>query len=307
MKTERLKELARSNPAVRAMLYPAILARRLFLDRERLIRNEVKRREKEMVRSLGQVLAHDPVLRVEAFDGIFAVDPRSDLFFRLIVWKSYEARLVELCVEHLDEDRDVIDVGANVGFYTVLFAKKIRRKVLAVEPTADALRRLRRNVALNDVAEKVEIFEGAASNRTGTADIKVIEGKEEYSSLGEMEHPSIADEAWVSEKVACATLDELAERRSMSPGFLKIDVEGAEHLVLEGAQNILRSERPIILSELSDFLLRRNGSSAKEVIDGLRAQAYDVFDPQNPLAPPGSQKFGDILCFPEEMQVKLAG
>jgi hypothetical protein len=77
-------------------------------------------------------------------------------------------------------------------------------------------------------------------------------------------------------------------------------VEGAENLVFAGANELLSKKRPVILSEMCDFLLKKNGSSAKETIDLIKKHEYDVINPIDPAIEPGSQDFGDVLCFPKE-------
>lgn len=119
------------------------------------------------------------------------------------------------------------------------------------------MRRLSINIKLNQVEDRVIIYEGVVSNRIGVTEIKTIEGKEEYSTLCVLNHPSITRDHYVLEKVNTTTVDELIARYSLDPGFMKVDVEGAEHLVFDGARSVLNKHRPIILSELNNFLLKR--------------------------------------------------
>lgn len=260
--------------------------------------------KREVVRNLRSVLISDPQIALEEFQGIFSIDRRSDLFERIVIDGQYEPDLVRYCKKHLALNRDVIDIGANVGFYTVMFAKNIQgRRVLAIEPTKNALMRLRKNVVANQVEERVVVFEGVAVDSARAVTMRVIPGKEEYSSIGAMEHPSIVSEQFVSEEVASSTIDDLVDRFNLDPGFMKVDVEGAEHLVFSGAKKILSTNRPIILSELSDFLLTKNGVSSMDVITLLRHYDYDVIDPLNPQAPVGWKAFGDVMCFPREMNL----
>jgi FkbM family methyltransferase len=295
MSIDRLGKLAeiRRYWIVRMVLFPGVVVRRSILRRKWLW-------QREIVGTLGELLRDDPVIRVREFDGFFSIDARSDLFFRMLQYKSYEPDLAYCCLKYLDRNRDAIDVGANIGFFTVMFAKNLRR-VLSIEPTRGAIERLLRNIDLNSVNEKVDVFEGAASNQTGTIEVNTIEGKEEYSSLGKMKHPSISGASYSVERAPSTTIDELVAQGSYDPGFIKIDVEGVEHLVLEGAQHVLAKKRPVILSEISGFLLEENGSSAKEVISLIKRHDYDVYDPVNPTAKPGTKDFGNILCFPKEM------
>lgn len=279
------------------------LLKKLLSPVQRLRTGAYQRRragKREVVRNLRSVLISDPQISVEEFQGIFSIDRRSDIFERIVIDGQYEPDLVRYCKKYLEPNRDVLDIGANVGFYAVMFAKNIQGRVLAVEPTKNALLRLRKNVAVNQVEGRVVVFEGVAVDRATTVTMRVIPGKEEYSSIGVMEHPSIAKEQFVSEEVASSTIDDLVDRFDLNPGFMKVDVEGAEHLVFSGAKKVLSTNRPIILSELSDFLLTKNGVSSMDVITLLRHYDYDVMDPMNPKAPVGWKEFGDIICFPKE-------
>lgn len=264
--------------------------------RENLIKQNIR---EEIFGNLRDMLADDPILKIPQFKGVFAIDPRSDALKRIVVEKQYEPCLVQRCIGLIDRNRDMMDIGANIGFYSVLFAKELSSgKVLSVEPVANALVRLRRNISLNNVVERVIVFDGAASDRVGEMQIKTVEGKEEYSSLGEMVHPGVVDEKFRIQTTKTSTIDDLVDTYSLDPGFIKIDVEGAEHLVLRGAQKVLQKQRPIILSELSNYMLLRNGSSAKDVMKFIRNYNYEIIDPVDPQAVPGEKDFGDILCIP---------
>ena len=148
--------------------------------------------------------------------------------------------------------------------------------------------------------DKVIVFEGVATNSIGEVEIKTIEGREEFSSLGAMKHPSIVTENNFSlEKVVSTTIDDLTNQYSIDPGFIKVDVEGVEHLVFDGARKTLLNNRPIILSELSDYLLRQNGSSAKDVVNLIKEYDYDVINPLAPNMPLVFEETANILCLPK--------
>jgi FkbM family methyltransferase len=263
--------------------------------------------QNKIISNLISLLTEDPVLKVEEFNGEFRFDVRSHLFKRLVVDQYYEPQLVKLCGSYVNPQRDVIDVGANIGLFTVMLAKKISesRRVLAIEPTDNASFRLFSNIETNGVKEKVEVFKGVASNTSGLLEIKMVVGKEEYSSIGNVLHPVVDTEKYVVENVDSKTIDDLVSVYSIDPGFMKIDVEGCEHLVLSGAQSTLRDKRPIVVSELSDFLLNQNNSSAEEVMQLIKVNDYDIFDPLDPSSKPGSKEFGDIICFPKEMGITI--
>ncbi|MCL0061811.1 hypothetical protein M1N62_02480 [Thermodesulfovibrionales bacterium] len=97
------------------------MIRRFFLQKKFSYKEEV-------YEHLCKQLAEDPVIKVPEFQGIFVVDCRSDLFKMLLMNKQYEPSLVKLVLKYLDDERDVIDVGANIGFYTILFAKRTEKR-----------------------------------------------------------------------------------------------------------------------------------------------------------------------------------
>ena len=265
-----------------------------------------KRTGKEQMRSqiakeMSALMVEDPVIHVAEFSGEFRMSARSDLFKRVLINGSYEPELVHLIDRSIDFDRDVIDVGANIGFYTVMLAKRIaaERRVLAIEPTMNALIRLQSNIARNQVDLKVVVVHGVASDRSGEAELHVVPGLEEYSSIGAIVHPSIHDANSTAEAVHSFTLDELVVKYGLDPGFIKIDVEGGEKGVIEGAAATIATHRPIILAELSDSLLREQGTNAADVVSLLERFGYQVSDTDDEKIKPGSRPFSEVLCVPK--------
>ncbi len=289
-----LRLLTYKCPILRFPLYPMIATRRFF-------RNNKLRYELKICENASQILAEDPVFYVSEFQGKFVVGRNSDLFKTLLIARQYEDSLAELVLKYLDPNRDAIDVGANIGFYTVLFAKTVdNKKVLAIEPAKKAFERLEKNVRLNLVEQKVILFGGAVSNNSGVLGLKTVNGREEYSTLGKLTHPAVCDEKYQVQEVNVTTIDSLVKKYSLDPGFMKIDVEGMEHFVLDGSRGILETSKPIILMELSDPLLKQNGSSARELIDFIKSYKYKILDAEMPEISPLLRPFTNILCLPEE-------
>jgi FkbM family methyltransferase len=191
-----------------------------------------------------------------------------------------------------------------VGFFTVLTGRHTDGgRVLAVEPTPSVRARLRRNIDRNAIAHSVVIYDGAASNFDGEVELHFIEGLEEYSSIGMMYHPAIATLEHLTARVPASRIDTLVKLNSLRPGLMKVDVEGMEHVVFEGALNTLEIHRPVVISELSEPLLLKNGGSSRAVIEMFYSLRYRVFDPVHPGIAAGTRQFGDILCIPDEIRV----
>lgn len=301
-----LSRWARRSKTVRSLARPLLRARRFLSDPGRGPREATWER-------LSTLLADDPLVRVEEFGGVFRLDPRSHILKRLLVDGEYEPELARLCRTLVRPDHDAVDIGANAGFFSVLLAQSLpAQRVLAVEPSRPMATRLRYNLERNGVDARVVVFEGAASDRRGTAELRGVEGKEEYGTIGVLAHPAAevaAQEpgaAVYSDVVAAEPLDALVERHRLRPGFIKIDTEGAEMRVFHGARETLRAFTPIVISELDDVLLRANGGSAMEVVSLLRGLGYRVLDPFTAGHPAVTREqletphaLNEVLCIPE--------
>ncbi len=222
------------------------------------------------------------VLNMPEFKGYFEMDVRSHVLRRILTEGQYEPEVIKILTDRVDPNRDAIDVGANAGLFTVLLSKLLcgSNRVLAVEPTPGALRYLKENLTRNDCMRNVILFEGVASSSSGDIEIKVIEGKEEYSSIGNMAHPAISEERYSVLKTKSQTLDEMIENSQLRPGFIKIDTEGAEHEVLLGAEKTMRNHRPIILCESwDDATLAKSGGIPGAVAALLKSRGYSISEP----------------------------
>lgn len=290
-----LRRLYHNNRAARSVLtWPVALRRRVLSGRGAKAYTIVKR--------LGDVIVDDVVLTLPEFLGQFAMSAKSDLFRRVAIDGVYESEMTKLVRRYLVPTRDFIDIGANVGFYSVMAARLLDTgRVLAVEPNQEAHSRLLQNLERNGVTNKVIVFQGLASNQLGEATLYHIPGMEEYSSMGKIIHSSVRDKSAVTSSAPTSTVDSLVAEHELNPGFIKIDVEGAEMLVLAGSIETLKRHRPIVLSELSPALLGPMGSSAEAIISLFESLRYTVTDANDPKLRPGTRDYGDILCVPEEI------
>jgi FkbM family methyltransferase len=240
---------------------------------------------------------------VPEFQGIFHLDPRSDTLKRLMIYKKYEPRLVALIEKHLDQNRDALDIGANIGLFSVLMGRKlsIDRRVLAVEPTPAALHYLNKNIIENGLSEKVILFKGVLAEAPGKYDLDVIPGMEEYSSIGEIVHPDVDGKSSAKITVQGETVDHLVSRWGLNPGFIKVDVEGSELQVLKGAKDTIQKHLPVILSELNDLLLGNFNASSSMVADYLQGYGYHVRDVHHPGKVIETPFIGEIIALPRKL------
>lgn len=290
---DKLKVLYYSNGFVRLFLALPVSLRHMALNFRRKSAFDALERLKNFARG-------DIVLHVSEFKGDFQLAPSSHLLTRVLVDGEYEPELAALTWCHIDPQRDFIDVGANVGFYSVLAGQALpNRRVLAIEPSAAAHTRLLVNLERNHVRERCIVFNGLAGSSNAERDLQIIEGLEEYSSVSTLKHFAIEGREARVERVPQSTIDSLVEQHHLAPGFIKIDVEGFEMEVLKGASETLRIHRPVVLCEVSDELLAQSGSSSGELFKYLKSFGYRLSDPLMPALAPGKRGYGDVLAIPE--------
>lgn len=152
---------------------------------------------------------------------------------------SYEYQKQHLFAEAITAGTTVWDIGANVGFYTLLASRKASR-VIAIEPLPDNIGYLERHLRLNSL-RNVEIVAAAVGRECGRQSFSIGENR----SVGHLGTGSL--------KVDVITLDSLYAKYG-PPDVIKIDVEGAEHSVLEGAQQCLAASPVVFLATHSPQL-----------------------------------------------------
>lgn len=158
----------------------------------------------------------------------------------------------------------VVDVGANVGVISLLLAE-LGADVIAVEADRAAFAELEGNVRRNaDLSSRVSTFCAAVSDAVGL--LRFSTGRDASNAVVQ------GDEEGV--EVLAVDLDTLLAGRR--PRGLKVDVEGAERLVLEGASRVLAEDRPVLQLEWNRMSERCLGESREPAWEVLRAHDYAV-------------------------------
>jgi FkbM family methyltransferase len=174
-----------------------------------------------------------------------------------------------------------VDVGANVGVYTV-WAIEAGAEVIALEPSRPARERLLANLKLNDY--EAEVVAAAAGEEKGTLHLTIALDNENHLVLG-------SGDGAGTEEVPVITLDELIGDREVAG--LKVDVEGAERLVLCGARRLLGEQRiKLIQMEWNHKSQELLGEDREPIADLLRSNGYALYRPDEtgalqPLERPG--------------------
>jgi FkbM family methyltransferase len=214
-----------------------------------------------------------PTLEVVPYRGAkFLVWAHEDVGWQLFRDRSFEPVELELLRQHIRPDDICIDVGANIGIFTVLMARWAPQgHVHAFEPMEHSASVLRLNLELNAIANAT-LHTAVLSDQVGEVSFAVATDGA-YSSMRHTARK--AQQATVT--VQSNRLDAFIATLERPPGVLKIDVEGAELLVLRGGAEILRDERRrprLILAEAHEPNSRAYGTTPEDVVALMRAAGY---------------------------------
>ena len=144
-----------------------------------------------------------------------------------------------------DEKRDIVDCGSNIGFFALYINQKYKtNRVFCIEPDPANLVLLKSNVKQNKV-NKIKIIESAIGNKKSICSFISTE-----NGVGSYLGKSAVKKNEVLIKVKIDTLDNIVKENKITPGFIKIDVEGNEVPALLGAKMTLETFHPTLLIEI---------------------------------------------------------
>lgn len=189
----------------------------------------------------------------------------TEVIDRAIWTGGWEPETIDFLRRNIRSDDVVIEVGANVGAHTLNLAHLVgpQGKVYAFEPTVYAQTKLRVNIAHNPALEpRIVVRSELVTNRELATPIRTIR-----SSWRAMES-QVSPEAVAAAAIA---LDSLELSRLDA---IKIDVDGYDFKVLQGAEGIIERFHPLILIELCEYTLQAQGDSIRDIFSLLHRLGY---------------------------------
>lgn len=195
----------------------------------------------------------------------FFTTPQKSLIWQDMVLGIYDRFIYDWLKKHFDLTNKVVwDVGAHVGYHSLGFAVFVGEKgrVVAFEPNQFNLKRFVKNLSLNnDLVKRIKIIKAALSDKNGRDDFfesnNVDDTRSSGSHLGNIvppEKPSVY-EGFKKTKVKTYRADDLVTKKIIPPpSVIKIDVEGAEELVIRGVKKTISQYKPILFIEVHGIL-----------------------------------------------------
>lgn len=210
---------------------------------------------------------------------------------RLASERWFEPNVREVFLKYVQPGMNIIDIGANIGYYTILAAKRIGNngRVLAIEPQPSVYQNLRRNVSLNDLNSNVTTFQIAASNKEGEVVFHVPEvGLEALAS--QQLNGRFESKATIT--LPCRRVDDVVfENQIGHVDLVKIDAEGAELSIFEGMSSVLSGEKkPVLIFEANEKNTEPFGYSVFDLLKRVHEYGYRLkqLDEEDWLALPAN-------------------
>jgi FkbM family methyltransferase len=218
-------------------------------------------------------------------------------------FKDTEPHVLKWLREGLGRGDVALDVGANVGFMTLVMSRSVGRsgKVFAFEPSTANLALLRYHCDKNRLANVRIMSEAVCGAHRQSAPFYLLQGGDSSSNslmFGRAHVPNLDRELHSSQQkiiVETVTIDGFCEERSINPRVIKIDVEGAEYDVIEGMRNTLHASRPIVILAVHPWWLPQ-GKTTDGIIAMMREHRYEIVDARG--LPTETLGYGEYLCSP---------
>jgi FkbM family methyltransferase len=198
------------------------------------------------------------------------LDDRDTL--ELATREIYEPFETALFKKELKAGQTVLDIGANIGYYTLIAAKLVGPggKVYAFEPDPDNFALLKRNVAANGYANVV-LVNRAVSDKNQTARLFINKTNKGDHRLYDSKdgRPSIP--------VQTIRLDDFFEKLDKKIHFIKMDIQGSEARALNGMKGLIRKNRALsLVTEFSPGSLKLNGQNPRKYLETLRNLGFKL-------------------------------
>ena len=226
-------------------------------------------------------------------------------------FEPFETNIILKIISTMDI-KTIFDIGANFGWYSVHMGKNIKDNSIihSFEPSPDAYNELTNNINLNDLRGNVKAINLCLGNSTGLTKLFIPEKLgSAFASLNLNNYNGKIRKVLVS----IDTIDNYCKNNNIKQvDLIKIDVEGAEHLVFKGARSLLASEKkPVIMMEAQKHSTENFNYTPEDLFKFLSSYGYVIYSMKDGklvlLKDFDKSTEYNFLCYSPQQHAKIAG
>lgn len=215
---------------------------------------------------------------IKAYDDLkMEIDTREYIQAMIYLFGNFEPPTIKFLEEYIKKGHVIIDIGANVGYHTLIFSKLTGENgfVYAFEPEPLNYKTLKKNVDLNNL-DNVRCVNKAISEKQETLDFFVS------NSFNKGTHSLVYNPIQHSQesiKIDAIPLSHFILENDLNKiDFIKIDVEGAEYEVIKGMETSLIEYKPTLLVEINNEAQETHGKTSKSLKEYICGFGYDCYE-----------------------------
>ncbi len=213
----------------------------------------------------------------------------------------WEIWITQVFLETIEDNMNVLEIGANVGYYTLLAASKVGsdNQIFAFEADSATYELLSKNIEINGFKNKVTLINKAVfseSKRVKFSSFKKHHGSNSLIQFSESSIEGFREEVKISE-IDSISLDDYFEMNVPKIGLIKIDAEGSEPHIFRGMIKLLHENSHVkIICEFAQILISELGEDPEKFLDDLVKQGFclSIIDPVMGIVEVTKQKLLEI-------------
>ncbi len=200
------------------------------------------------------------------------IDSNDKVAVETYLKSEYEPGTTNFLKKILKKGMNVINIGANIGYFTLLAAREVgpEGRVFAFEPFPHTVELLKKNVLVNGF-ENVEIESKAVSNKTDFATL-LTGGSSLHNFISKKKFPQLTEI-----KVPTITVDEFLKNKNINIDLIFIDAEGQEPLIFEGMKNTFQNKNLEIVFEYNPFTLNFSDTNPDDLLDPILEMGFHMY------------------------------
>ena len=191
----------------------------------------------------------------------------------LLMFKTHEPLTTKLLSKELKKDMTCLDVGGNIGYYTLLESNIVGEhgKVIAIEPSPPNFQQLKKNLEIQDV-KNVDAYNFAAGDKDGEINFLIYEESNGSFTIPDGETTDLPGELI---KVQAKKLDTFLDELKVNHiDFVRMDVEGYESHIIQGMKNTIEKSKPMFQIEVHASLMGKDDT--KKFLTKFQEYGYEA-------------------------------